>query len=44
LRFLIAILDPAEFLKARRQFLGIREERLAMADSAYVAASSGGQP
>jgi hypothetical protein len=46
LPLLITILDPAEFLMVRRQLLGIREraERLAMADPAYVAASSGRQP
>ncbi|HSE67525.1 MAG TPA: hypothetical protein VLB12_11090 [Gemmatimonadales bacterium] len=35
-----AVLDPAEFLMVRRQLIGIRDraERLARADSAYVAA------
>jgi hypothetical protein len=44
--FLIAILDPAEFVMVRRQLIGIREraERLARSDSAYVALSPAQQP
>jgi hypothetical protein len=42
LPFLIAVLDPAEFLMVRRQLIGIREraESLARSDSAYVRAAA----